>query len=327
MIVSIVIPTYNRPEYLKKAVEAALNQTYPSVEIIISQNPRAEGLESATKQWAEQMAATHPQIKYYFNQTNLGIAGNYNASVDRISGEFAMIIGDDDVLLPNCIEDLVKYADKDTDLVFGNRYFIDSKGNPMDSTEHQQKFDEALVPGVVNDIENIVWRNLVPLTGSIIRTKWLRELRFLPDNTVPDLEFFARLAANKTRFYFTDSFVATSRVHGESLTVLGQGTYHLLSECLIPIPVSSENKKVKQDLIATMIVPAVNQSLQTKNKQLARMLLHSGFYPKTGKKYGLWMMQNLLTSSPQMLTDAAFGLLSIYKKMRRAPQAPQSPSF
>ncbi|MBD0261856.1 MAG: glycosyltransferase family 2 protein, partial [Tolypothrix sp. Co-bin9] len=35
-LVSVIIPTYNRPKYLKQAIESAIKQTYKNIEIIVS---------------------------------------------------------------------------------------------------------------------------------------------------------------------------------------------------------------------------------------------------------------------------------------------------
>lgn len=95
--VSIVIPTYRRPELLKEAVESAINQDgYDDYEIVIVDN-------DATGEFTAHIIAmlnlfNDIKIIYYRNQENIGMFGNWNRCIELATGEWVTILNDDDIL-------------------------------------------------------------------------------------------------------------------------------------------------------------------------------------------------------------------------------------
>ncbi|HEY5036854.1 MAG TPA: glycosyltransferase, partial [Chthoniobacterales bacterium] len=87
-LVSIVIPTFDRPTYLKEAVRSALAQTYPNIEVLIGNN----GTDDVMRGW-EPALAENPRLSYRRNPHNLGMPGNFNALADAARGEFLVAIG------------------------------------------------------------------------------------------------------------------------------------------------------------------------------------------------------------------------------------------
>ena len=75
-LVSILIPTYNRLKYLKRALDSALSQMYPNLEIIICDN--SEGAE--TKDYIEGLMKTTSNVFYYKNKENIKYATLFRVS-------------------------------------------------------------------------------------------------------------------------------------------------------------------------------------------------------------------------------------------------------
>lgn len=128
-VVSILIPTYNRPEYLKIALESAINQTYPSIEIIIGDDSTDNQTENLVKEYINKFE----NIKYYHNKENLGQFENDLKLVNLASGEYINFLMDDDVFEKNKIEVMMKYFVEDSEgtlsIVSSNRKLIDKDGN------------------------------------------------------------------------------------------------------------------------------------------------------------------------------------------------------
>jgi glycosyltransferase involved in cell wall biosynthesis len=101
-LVSILIPTYNRPEYLRRAVESCLAQTYPHFEVIITDNSTNDDSARLAATW------TNPRLRYFKNQGNLGAVGSSNRAVSLSSGPYIKFLMDDDLLKPRCLELMVK---------------------------------------------------------------------------------------------------------------------------------------------------------------------------------------------------------------------------
>lgn len=90
--VSIIIPTYNRAQYLGQAIKSALNQDYPNKEIIVSDNASTDNTFEVVKQFMN-----YPEFKYFRNETNIGMVPNWRKALyEYATGEYAIILSDDD---------------------------------------------------------------------------------------------------------------------------------------------------------------------------------------------------------------------------------------
>ncbi|WP_183086225.1 glycosyltransferase [Mycetocola tolaasinivorans] len=100
MILDIMLPFYGRFDHLKAAVESIQAQTDPNWRLVIidDQYPDPEPGE-----WAAAIAAEDSRIEYRRNEKNLRISGNFNESIRLMNAEHAIIMGCDDVLLPEYV--------------------------------------------------------------------------------------------------------------------------------------------------------------------------------------------------------------------------------
>lgn len=114
--VSIIIPSIGR-ESLIRTLESVLNQTYQNLEIIITDDTE----EGKAKPLIEKYL-TDPRIKYVINtKYKHGPSGNKNNGLDHITGEYFTIVDDDDIILPNAIEELLNVAIRGNySIVFAN---------------------------------------------------------------------------------------------------------------------------------------------------------------------------------------------------------------
>ncbi len=98
-LISVVLPVYNRHEYLSLAVKSVLEQSYPNWELIIAD----DGSDSSTQDLLRDLA-NDPRIKLYFNPSNLGLFRNLNQAICRSNGEYIVLLCSDDFLLPDCLK-------------------------------------------------------------------------------------------------------------------------------------------------------------------------------------------------------------------------------
>ncbi len=99
--VSIVIPTYNRTEYLKKAIQSALNQTYQEIEVIVVDDNKNK---PDIREWVETLMKEYPQVVYVQNDKNLGGGKNRNRGIEVATGEMIAFLDDDDFFEPEKIQ-------------------------------------------------------------------------------------------------------------------------------------------------------------------------------------------------------------------------------
>jgi len=113
-LVTVGIPTYNRPEGLERTLACITRQTHANLEIIISDNcsPGPEVREVIIR-----YAGLDKRITYYIQEKNISIIPNFQFLLDRASGEYFMWAADDDNWDANFIEVCVKGMTENNDTV------------------------------------------------------------------------------------------------------------------------------------------------------------------------------------------------------------------
>lgn len=109
MLVSVGIPTYNRIEGLKRALDSLLNQTYDNLEIIISNN---NSQSSEVNEILKAYSKRDMRIKYYNQPVSLGMIGNFSFVKSVATGKYFLWLADDDWLDDNYIEECVSFLEK-----------------------------------------------------------------------------------------------------------------------------------------------------------------------------------------------------------------------
>lgn len=104
-VVSIGIPTYNRPEELRHSLNGIIGQTYKNLEIIISDNASPGDL---TEEIVRGYMQRDSRIKYFRQAENMGPLFNYQFVLDKATGEFFMWAADDDYRAPTFVAVLVE---------------------------------------------------------------------------------------------------------------------------------------------------------------------------------------------------------------------------
>ena len=124
-LVSILIPTYNQPEYFRQALESALAQDYPNIEILVSDDSTDERVEKVAMEYKDRIQFfKHPKIEY-------GTLGwrNMTFLLNHAHGEFINFLFHDDLFMPQKISTMMKYFTDDAAFITSARYIIDEHGN------------------------------------------------------------------------------------------------------------------------------------------------------------------------------------------------------
>src|SRR4051812_6371262 len=101
-LVSICIPSYNSEAFIAKTIQSVLDQTYRSLEIVICDDRSQDTTADIIRSFND------PRIFFFQNETNLGVEGNWNLTLERSTGKYAKVMGADDILYPHCIEQQVR---------------------------------------------------------------------------------------------------------------------------------------------------------------------------------------------------------------------------
>jgi glycosyltransferase involved in cell wall biosynthesis len=226
--VSVIIPTFNRAEFLNRAVKSIIDQEYKNLEILIVDDRSNDDTEAVVKD----LIGRYPHIKYCVNRRSKGPSGARNTGIIESSGEYLAFLDSDDVWLPKHLSEGVRFLDQhpEIDVLFGNFKVV-----RLDSGEHLFDFFDqhdslfSLEFERISDHVRIIHGNLFKLLvqdsffhfGSSIVRKSLTKGVLLDESIsfAEDRDYAIRLfkEANATFAYREDPVFILHR-HDSSLT-------------------------------------------------------------------------------------------------------------
>lgn len=127
-LVSIIIMCYQHGPYVREAIESALAQGYPALEIIVSDDGSSDNSAAVIRS----AVAGHPQIKTLLHSQNQGYTRAFNLAFRQSAGHYLIDLAADDVLLPGRVEAQVKAfaaAGAQTGVVYTNAHYINEQGD------------------------------------------------------------------------------------------------------------------------------------------------------------------------------------------------------
>lgn len=162
--VSVIIPTYNSEKYVAKAIESALQQTYPNVEVIVVDDASQDGTVEVVAGYCSD------RLKLLVNEINRGPSYSRNRGIEAAKGEWIALLDSDDWFAPNRIEKLLQVAEiENADFVVDDLYFIsDGAAKPWSTrfSEHWG-FGSGKVP--INTIRQINAVDFINLDLGIVK--------------------------------------------------------------------------------------------------------------------------------------------------------------
>ena len=111
--ISIVMPVYKRVEYIREAIDSALNQnTKHAYNIIVVDNTEEnDDIYNIVKSYPED------KVMYYKNEKNIGMFGNFNRCIEVADSPWIAILHDDDKMKPDYIENVLNVISENRDCV------------------------------------------------------------------------------------------------------------------------------------------------------------------------------------------------------------------
>jgi hypothetical protein len=102
-LVSIVIPIYNGSNFMRDAINSALAQTYPNLEIIVVNDGSTDGGKT------EKIAKSYGNKIRYIHKKNGGVSSAINCGIENMKGEYFSWLSHDDMYMPEKIEAEINY--------------------------------------------------------------------------------------------------------------------------------------------------------------------------------------------------------------------------
>lgn len=215
--VSVIFICYKQERFVRQALLAALDQDLPAYELIIGDDASPDSTAAVIESVLAENPRPHVSIKFVRRPQNLGLVGNFNATMALATGDVFVAMAGDDVSYParaRLMAEAFAHNPKVRAITCASRY-IDADGNPATSRP----------PSLVTRIyEHGGWRkNLyagAPVTGAV--AAYHRSLRdvFGPlphDSGVEDADsFFRALLLGSVMYY--GSILVDYRMHSSSIS-------------------------------------------------------------------------------------------------------------
>jgi glycosyltransferase involved in cell wall biosynthesis len=112
--VTVCVPVYNGALYVKEAIRSVLTQTVMPQEIIISDSGSSDGTENIVREEARRAQAK----LIILPRKTPGMVANWNSTIRAASGKYIKFLFQDDLLHPNCLEEMVTVAESDERIGF-----------------------------------------------------------------------------------------------------------------------------------------------------------------------------------------------------------------
>ncbi|PQZ97423.1 hypothetical protein CQ019_17990 [Arthrobacter sp. MYb229] len=204
-LVSVVIATRNRSELLKVGIHSVLNQTFKDFELVVVDDGSTDNTELVVK------GIDDPRVVYVRGKGE-GISAARNIGAQKSRGQWTAVHDDDDIMLPNRLEEQLKFVDDSVDFIYGAfMNFDDETGELQLHHGRNYGYAAALMSGFAPG--HSTW---------LVRTELLQTFQYDEGiESAVDNNITFRMLRSGVRFKHSGVFCLLRRVHSGRITDQG----------------------------------------------------------------------------------------------------------
>jgi glycosyltransferase involved in cell wall biosynthesis len=186
--VCVIVPTYNRAQYLGEAIDSLLEQTLAPAEIIVVDDGSTDGTPDVVRRYGERVR--------YIRKDNGGKASAVNVGLRASTSEYIYVFDDDDIACRDALEKLVEPLERDPDLGFAHggltHFVVDGSGNRVETLR-----PEPTLAKRGHHFAALQQRCCIAHNASIVRRRCYEDVGYLDESfkRSEDFEFLLRLTA------------------------------------------------------------------------------------------------------------------------------------
>ena len=283
--ISVCIPTYQRPQFLQEALYSVFEQTLQPVEIVIGDDSYDDLTENLVLDIKKECKIP---IYYTKHSPSLGQAGNINFIYEIAKGDKIVLLHDDDLLLPNSLEDLNNCWDIHPNLVtaYGKQYFISNEG--VTDINHSSKMNQFYfrtsdLSGLQKSSVEAALLHQFPNDCFMILASAAKAIKWRSYEEVGnggEFDFSLRLGFKYSNFFFLDKHTAKYRMTKNSMSsnINDDSTaqsFHIILNTDFPKELSwAKDYELKKEA-STAIIQLINVG----KKKQALAIYFSQYYP------------------------------------------------
>ena len=212
-LVTICIPTYNRPEMLRQSLQSVLWQSYRHLEVVVSDNASDTDAAAVVDSFGD------ARVRVARLDTNIGLHGNLSRCLHLGTGTYRMMLPDDDLMLPGNVESKVVFFEThpQVGLVHSAFRYVNSDSLPYGPVTNWTSAEKDVVqPGYEYIGESIATGGITCVSSVMLRSDLVVDEAFVADDgPYCDLALWLRVAQRGDVGFLTAP-LSGYRVHASS---------------------------------------------------------------------------------------------------------------
>lgn len=255
-LLTIAIPTYNRKNLLKRALESVISQLNSKIEILVSDNASDDGTD-------KMIAESFPMVRYIKNETNKGWDYNFLQCYREAKGKYVILLGSDDRFSDGSVDYLTDYLEKnDCDLVFVNYrcYDVTKKEVYIKNSEWIKTYKDKrdIVTKDRNRFMKYADHGITFISASVVKTSLVSEVkepeRFIGTNFIHTYIMFEAVKGKQALFgivmpplieqNMTKGDAELSKTPDKFFSVYGKDMYSVI--CVHAVECGFQKRQMKQ---------------------------------------------------------------------------------
>jgi glycosyltransferase involved in cell wall biosynthesis len=301
LMISIVIPTFNRAKDLARCIESIPNDLINEHEIIVVDDGSSDNTKIAISN------LNRKNLKYYYLEKNKGVSYARNYGIDRANGRYITFIDSDDEFIPIAlVNTIIKLRFMEANLIISN-FTNSSNSSTVESFGIFSSDTEAEI-----NTENLIKKYLMQPKGNSIMTYcWAKfyEKNFLNKNQIrfdenisiyEDIDFISKVLTNKPR---TFAFPEIIYKYNHSIYGLSRSKHNLsknLIECVLFYGNHIQDKSITKTALDFSLIKIMVENAKNKNYDILTKIIY---------KYN----KEILDISPNIVKSPILKILIILK--------------
>ena len=179
-LVSVIVLSYRSAETIVETLESIKKQTYPNIELIITDDCSPDDSVAVAEKWIGENEESLYLLKLVTTKTNTGIPGNINRALKQANGDYVKLIAADDYMTEDAIAEYVTFCEKNPDAIPIARVhlFADEKADFTDVQKYCDKCYEFARLSYEEQYRMLLMQNrIVAPSGSFYPMKIIRDCK------------------------------------------------------------------------------------------------------------------------------------------------------
>lgn len=225
-LVSVVVITYNSAKTVIETLNSIYQQTYKSIELIVTDDCSTDNTEKIVKDWVYKHKERFVRCKYCGTYSNKGVVINCNKGLKKVSGKYIKLIAADDILLSDCIANMTEEIQlQKVDVLFGrlqcfgeSKYVAEMNRDLTLSYNVLKSFSEEKLE------RYYLTKGILPTPASFYTRNMFEDLNWF-DSRFPfweDGPFYLKMIAEHKKVGYLDKEVVKYRIYSSSLGHAGK---------------------------------------------------------------------------------------------------------